>query len=231
MVKAKETKKSEIKKTKDTINYSLKSREKIVLVEYKIEGISPLLMHKFSEETYNQPKSQNNNLTPREVAEKYAYRVRDITGNEKDMELYIPGYCIYACLIQAGKFHKLGKKQITNAKTTILPAGCLLVDKHPNKHSGYGMYNSEICGLGTDHFEIDTRSAVNNKTASRIISYRPRLDVWKTSFVVKIDATVFPTSLIDDIVMDAGSKCGLLSFRPLNKGWYGRFMIIGKKEL
>jgi hypothetical protein len=187
-----------------------KSDNRIVLIKYTIEGISPLLMHKFSDETYNQSKRVAKNMTPREIADQYAYKL-------PDGELYIPGECIYASIREAGKYHIFEKKKITTGKSTVLPAGMIMID--------------EFCGLGTKDFEVDSRSAVNGAIGARIISHRPRLDKWKTSFTLQIVMDFFPMNLIDAMICDAGNRCGLLSYRPLNKGYFGRFMIVGKEEV
>jgi hypothetical protein len=177
-------------------------------IKYTIQGISALLMHRFSEETYKQSKNANNNLTPREIAEKYLYVM-------EDGELYIPGDALYHSIMDAGKFHKYGKRMITTAATSLLPSGCIMI--------------SEYALLGTKEWEVDSRPAMNNALQARIMCHRPRLDEWQTSFVLQIDPKVFETKLIDQLISDAGSKCGVLSFRPMKKGTFGRYILIGKE--
>jgi|SRR5215813_10125722 len=169
----------------------------------EIIGISPLLMHKFDENDLKSP-SKNKNITPIEQAEKFAYKTED--GN-----LYVPMECIYACLINGGKFSKLGKNKITTLRSSLVPAGINMVDK--------------ICLLGTKEFTVDSRAAVNPSTGGRVMVHRPRLDEWKLSFSLDVDTNLFPESAVRTIVDDAGIRVGLLSFRPERKGYFGKFKV------
>lgn len=178
-------------------------------IKYTIKGLSPLLMHRFVENDLSAKGRNVKNMTPKEIAEKYAYRL-------ENGELYIPGENVYRCLIEGGQFHKYGKKMITNSKSTLLPAGCIMA--------------TEKIPLGTKDFEVDSRSAVNNAINARVMTHRPMLRDWELSFCLEIDSKFFDLGLIDNIIIDAGSKCGLGAFRPSKKGCFGRFTLV-KKEI
>lgn len=175
-------------------------------IKVGIKGMTPLLMHRFSEEQYNNPV-KDKTLTPRESADIYAYKL-------SDDELYIPGEAIFSCLMNGAKIggHKLGKNKITTNKSSLLPAGVTLL--------------TNACKLGTKKFEVDTRSVVNNAIGgARLILHRPRLDEWQTEFELDVDQNMFPEKLVRMIVDDAGRKAGLLSFRPERKGYFGQFVV------
>lgn len=181
-----------------------------IKVKVQIKGCTPLLMCAFQEEQLNNNGIRDKELTTKEQAEKYVYR-------NKKGELYIPGNCIFAAIIEAGKFLKSGKSKVTTQKSSLIPAGIAML--------------TDECLLGVKDFEVDSRSVVIPATGGRIMKYRPRLDEWKTSFVLDIDTKEFSTKTVYDLVRDAGYKCGLLSYRPSRKGWFGRFDIVKFEEI
>jgi hypothetical protein len=179
-------------------------------IEVTIQGISPLLMNRFTEE--NEIKVTNgmssvqlgDKGTPREQADRKAYK--DKKGN-----LYIPGQNIYAALISAGRFHKVGKSKVTTQKTSLIPAGIFILDT--------------VIPLGTKQYEIDSRSVVIPSTGGRIMCHRPRLDEWAAKFNLDIDTEMFNEKFVRQIVDDAGKKVGIGDFRPERKGVFGRFVV------
>jgi hypothetical protein len=174
-------------------------------VKVKIKGKTPLLMNKFVDSALEANKKIDKNALPRDMAEEIAYR-------NKDGELIIPGVCVFAAIIDAGRFHKKGKNKVTTIKSSLIPAGISLEE--------------EDCLLGTKKFEVDSRSVVIPATGGRVMKHRPRLDEWETSFTLDIDKNEFSETEARAFVQDAGSKCGLLEYRPNKKGWFGKFDIV-----
>lgn len=174
-----------------------------MIIKVEITGVTPLLMAKFSEERLG-AKKPDKNASEEEQAEVYAYRT------EKG-ELMVPAICIFSSIMEGGKFSKRGKNKITTLKSSLVPAGISIVE--------------EECLLGQKSYAVDRRSVVNPSTGGRIMSYRPRFDEWKLSFTLEVDEQEFSDREVKTLVQDAGSKCGLLSFRPSRKGWFGRFEI------
>lgn len=181
-----------------------------MLVHVTIEGTTPLLMNRFTEEAEVKVSSGISAVsigtkgTPREQAAKKAYS--DDEGN-----LYIPGPNIFSCLIQAGKFHKSGKSKVTTSKSSLVPAGMAL--------------REVVCPLGTKDFEVDSRSVVIPATGGRIMAHRPRLDNWSLSFSLEVDESMFSPEFVRLLVDDAGRKIGLGDFRPDRKGPFGKFVV------
>jgi hypothetical protein len=185
-----------------------------------IEGVTPLLMNRFTEEAEiavpggaadgTRPAFSGKKGAPREQATPKRYYDRD-TG-----ALYLPGTMIFAAIIEAGKFHKVGRKQLTTRDSSLIPAGVTVEDL--------------VCPLGTAEWEVDSRSVVNPSTKGRIMCHRPRLDNWRTSFTLDIDTTVFDPRLIRQVVDDAGKKVGIGDYRPQRKGPFGKFTVIEWKE-
>ncbi len=175
-----------------------------MIIDITIKGETPLIMHKFCEEDLQGNSKRNKNLTPREVADRFCYKT-------KNGDLYLPSENVFACLISAGQFHKLGKNKVTTMKSSLIPAGINILD--------------DICNLNTKDYEVDSRSVVIPSTQGRIMQHRPRLDTWETSFTLEVDGNMFSESFVREIVDDAGSKCGLGAFRPNRKGRFGKFKV------
>jgi len=186
-------------------------------IEVTIEGVSPLLMNRFVEA--NEVKISNgtssslqsgNKGTPREQAEVKAYRDED-TG-----ELYLPGPNLMRAIINAGIFHKAGKKQLTTQKSSLIPAFMQIDDL--------------VIPLNTDKWEVDSRSVVIPSTGGRIMCHRPRCDEWSCTFHLTVDDSGISESLARTLVDDAGMKIGLCDFRPERKGPFGRFKVTGWRK-
>jgi hypothetical protein len=173
-------------------------------INVEIEGITPLLMNKFNEETLN-TSNRDKNETPREAALKTAYR-------GEGGALYFPAENIFACIVCAGKYHKIGKNKVTTMKSSLIPAGLTML--------------STACLFNTDEFEVDSRSVVIPSTGGRIMKHRARLDQWKTIFSIEVDGSLISEKMARQIIDDAGSKVGLGDFRPDRKGSFGKFKVI-----
>lgn len=185
-------------------------------IQVTIQGTTPLLMNRFTGENEIKVSSGMSGVhvgdkgTPREQAEKKLYA--DEKGN-----LHIPGPNIFACLINAGKFHKIGKSKVTTQKSSLIPAG-ISVDEI-------------TISLNTKTWEVDSRSVVIPSTGGRIMCYRPRLDEWQLTFNMEIDKDMFTPKFVRLLVDDAGKKCGLGDYRPDRKGPFGKFVVSSWKEV
>jgi len=177
-------------------------------IDIEITGITPLLMNRFNID--EQSKVKEKNLTPREAAQRVCY----VDENQK---LYYPTTNIYACIIEAGKFHKDGKVKVTTARSSLIPAGVMI--------DGETVYFKI-----PDEWEVDSRAVVVPSTGGRIVCHRPRLDTWSLDFTLTLDVKMFSPKFIRTLIDDAGSKVGLGDFRPARKGIYGRFVVTSWKE-
>lgn len=181
-------------------------------IEVTITGISPLLMNRFTDEAevatssgHSPAVGNGNRGTPREQAERTAYR--DPTMGD----LFLPGPNVFAALIDAGKFHKIGKNKVTTMRSSLIPAGLLVLDM--------------MIPLGTRDFEVDSRRIVNPATNGARLRHRARLDNWEGSFTLDVDADMFSPDFVRALVDDAGKKIGVCDFRPAKRGPFGRFTV------
>lgn len=188
-------------------------------INVSIQGESPLLMNRFTEANAAQVSAGTSSAiraggkgTPREQAEPRLY----LTPDGKPM---IPGPNIFRGVVDAGQFHKAGRKQITTAKSSLVPAGIRLLE----------LECPIIDPFNPDRpvkWEVDSRSVVNPATGGRMMCHRPRFDAWKLSFTLKVDDRMFDEGLVRVLVEDLGSKIGLGDYRPSRKGPFGLFMIV-----
>jgi len=166
--------------------------------EVTIEGLTPLLMHRFPLE----PVEAIDKKPMAEQAELAAYRT-------PSGELYLPGTALQRAFIGGAAFSK-GKGRASLQKVA---AACLMV-------------TPEYLGLGKDTtYTIDSRAVVIPSTKGRIVRHRPRLDKWQTTFSLEWDDTLLAGPQVRRIVDDTGQRVGLLDFRPERKGPFGRFVV------
>lgn len=181
-----------------------------------IQGSSPLLMNRFTEAAAAKVSAGSSSAitigskgTPREQAEPRLYTTP--SGNPM-----VPGPNVFRALIDAGSFHKAGRKQITTGTSSLVPAGIQLEELECPIQNPFG---------GKVEWEVDSRSVVNPSTRGRMMCHRPRFDTWKISFTLIVDDKMFSDQIVRALVDDAGSKIGLGDFRPSRKGPFGRFLV------
>jgi len=179
-----------------------------MIINIEITGVTPLLMNRFNIEEVEVKKEKN--MLPRDAAKRVCYE------NEEG-KLYYPTTNIFACIIEAGKFHKDGKVKVTTARSSLIPAGVMIEDQ-------FVMFR-EPCS-----WEVDSRAVVVPSTGGRVVCHRPRLDKWVLEFRLSVDTKMFNPKTIRAFVDDAGNKVGLGDFRPARKGIYGRFVVTNWRE-
>ena len=180
------------------------NKEKIMekTVSATIEGISPLLMHRFPlEEGGTTPKGFDKWPADKQ-AEFAAYRDPDT------QELRFASEAIRQAMIAAAKWSK-GKGR-ASLKTEV--AASVLLEPL-------------WCGLGVEDFVIDTRSIVNQNTKGRILCHRPRLNQWTLSFTIHYDPILLTPAQLRTVLEDAGQRVGIGPFRPACEGYFGRFLV------
>lgn len=185
-------------------------------IQCTIEGITPILFNRFQEENEVKVSSgisavhNGNKAIPREAARKTAY----IDDNGI---LYYPMQNVFAAMIEAGRFHKLGKSKISTLKTSLVPAGLSIKEV--------------ISSFNTDNFEVDSRSVVIPATGGRVMRHRARLDEWQLSFTLIIDEEIFDERIARILIDDAGKKVGIGDFRPSKRGLFGKFTVVKWKKM
>jgi hypothetical protein len=165
-----------------------------------IEGISPLLMHRYPIEPLQVPVEK---MSAEEAAEVATYRLNGI-----DSDLYVPGQAVQRALV-AGAAYSKGKGRASLQKQV---AACVLVPE-------------DKLSLGAKSYVIDARPVMIPATRGRVVRYRPRLDTWRLKFELEFDNELLTEQQLRQVVDDTGQRVGLLDFRPERKGPFGRFNV------
>lgn len=181
------------------------------IINVRIEGVASLLQHRFTESSEAEAttrRSTMNHGTPREQAEKAAYRTP--TG-----ELYLPGAAIARLLREVG----VGHKQRSSRKSLkwIIPAAVIVLQDAIPLLDG----EDEVL----KDFEIDSRPVTIPSTKGRIMRHRPRLDSWAAAFDLQVDEQVLDADTIHMLLEEGGRTFGVGDFRPEKGGPFGRFAI------
>ena len=180
-------------------------------IHVEIAGVTPLLLHRFTDEAQlvatsgSRSSIANDSDAPTEQAYQALY-------TDEDGASGIPQPNLLRAIIDAGKFHKLGRSKVTTQKSSIVPACVSIRELFIPIESESG-------------WKVDTRPVRIPATGGRILRHRPCYDDWKLSFTVELDETVITLKMLRTIVDDAGSKIGLGDFRPDCKGPFGKFKV------
>lgn len=171
-------------------------------VNVRIEGLSPLLMHRFPL-TKEDPKSKaKNQKQTRDNVEDYLYQ----DGNDN---LAQPSTHLIGALKKAGaKFQIPGQGKLTYKN--LMGSGAVIIDPDMIPHE-------------MQDWEIDRRPVVVMR--ARIVRERPILKAWALSFSVEYDDDEVPKSVVKELFDYAGRRVGIGDFRPEKGGPFGRFMV------
>lgn len=180
-------------------------------INVRIEGITPLICNRFTDQAQQTATSGNRSsvigerLTPREDAEERLY----VNGNADPI---IPQPNLLKCLMEGGKYFKMGKSKVTTIKSSIIPA-CVMI------------LPASIDIEHKEPWEVDTRPVRIPSTGGRILRHRPMFNDWALEFSIELDEEIMSLKLLREVVDTAGKRIGLGDFRPETKGPYGRFVV------
>ena len=187
-------------------------------IDVEITGNTPLLMNRFTDANEvavtsgTRPSAVGHRGTPREQAEATAY-------TDEEGYLFVPQQNLFACIINAGKFHKVGKSKVTTLKSSLVPAGLAMLDALVLP------ILSPKTKKRLKSFEVDSRRVVIPATGGAVMRHRARVDEWRIKFSVEVDLELFAPDFVRTLVDDAGKKIGLGDYRPERKGPFGKFKV------
>ena len=181
-------------------------------VNVEVAGVTSLIMNKFHDAAALASTNGTRTSfatadrgTPNEIAEAKIY----LGLGGKPM---IPQPNLLRCIVNGGKFHKVGRAQVTTDKKSML-------------YSCIDIEGAEIPLIHKQPWRVDTRAVVIPSTGGRILTHRPMWDDWRLKFVLLVDTELMSVKLMRQIVDDAGKRIGLGDFRPDKKGPYGKFSV------
>lgn len=186
------------------------------LVNIEIRGITPLLIHRFTEQA-EQGKGSRRMIVeasdPREEATRNAYIAADGT-------FYFNAFAIPSSMGNAGSNHKMRGSRKT--LRFVVPSAVRIMTDGITILNGSGPAKS---------FEVDSRPVTIPATKGRVMRHRPRFDNWGAKFDLMIDETMLPLDLAHQLLNEAGQSFGIGDFRPEKRGPFGTFRVTEFKEV
>lgn len=183
-----------------------------MIILASIEGITPLLMNRFTDEAQLSATSGSrissmagDRGTPREQAESVLHK--DEGGN-----IIMPQPNLMSSIVYGGLFFKNGRSKITTQKSSLLYA-CVTL-----KLPYYKLEHDE-------DWYVDARPVRIPSTGGRILRYRPCFNDWRISFDIDLDEKEMSPKLMREIIDAAGKKSGIGDFRPSTKGPFGKYVV------
>lgn len=189
-------------------------------VRVRCVGITPLLHNAMGieallamrDKSARKSRAAQTVLEPREECLPKLYA--DVDGHP-----IVPVENLFSALKEAGRQVRLdGKKQISTAKSTVLPALITLDSTALHLFKG-----KDVRERAT--WEVDIRKGVNPNGGEAVVCIRPRFDSW--SF--HVDITIFTREVTEQAIRRvfdiSGTAVGLCDFRPSRGGTFGRFRV------
>ncbi len=181
----------------------------------EIRGITPLLIHRFNEQT-EQPGASRKVMIgqrdPREEATKAAYIAPDGT-------FYFSAFAIPNAMAAAGANHKMRGSR--KSLRFVVPSAVRITEDTITILNGKGPALD---------FEVDARPVTIPATKGRIMRYRPRFEQWGARFNLLVDETTLGIDLVHQLLNEAGAQIGIGDFRPEKRGPFGTFRVVSVEE-
>ncbi len=194
----------------------------LIRVRCVLSGITPILMNAMSEEqllAIRDKKKAAKNASKPAPKDEAASKVYHLPSGA----IHVPVKNLYSCLVAAGVFIRLdAKRQITNAKATVLP-GMLTIEDTTLPLFGEGDEEAT--------WQTDIQQGRNPNGGEAVCIIRPRFDVWELRPTLEIDQEQMPLKMAYELVTIAGRRIGLGDARPARKGTFGRFVIKSWQEI
>lgn len=184
-------------------------------VNVEIRGITPLLIHKFSEESEVGKKTRRVEVKqrdPREEAKKVAYIASDGT-------FYFNAFAIPNSMGNAGGSHK--STGTRKSLRYVVPSAVRMDTDTVTILNGKGPAKD---------FEVDARPVTIPATKGRVMRYRPRFEQWGAKFILHVDDELLSPEMANQLLSEAGQSIGIGDFRPEKRGPFGRFIVTEWKE-
>lgn len=149
---------------------------------------------------------------------------RDANGN-----IVVPVINLLAALVHAGRQVKIGKVQVSTAKTTNL-FGFMTVS---GENMPLLVFDGTQWRQATDEdWEPDTRRGTNPNGGEAVSVVRPKFTNWAVTATVTFDPSQkVKLDNIETIFETAGRVSGLCSFRPQKRGNFGMFTPVEWRKL
>lgn len=185
-------------------------------IKVQIEGLTPLLIHRFSENAEQAKKTRRievKSVDPREEATRHAYIAEDGT-------FYFSAFAIPNCMGNAGANHKARGTRKT--LRFVVPSAVRTTSDRITITNGDGK--------PAKGFEVDSRPVTIPATKGRIMRHRPRWDTWGATFELIINDDLLDPATAHVLLQEAGLANGIGDFRPEKRGPFGTFRVTRWEE-
>lgn len=179
-----------------------------IQVEVWVEGDTPMLQHRATEEALSGATRQNTpgeKEDPRDVCERTIYR-------QADRSIAMPGAAFARLLREAGGSHK-AKGQRKSLKY-LVPAAVLVLDEL------CPLYLNDRKTLIKD-FEVDSRPVTIPATKGRVMRHRARFNEWTARANLRINTNILDEKTVRQLLTEGLAQIGLGDFRPEKGGPFG----------
>lgn len=181
----------------------------ILVAQVDIEGIRPLLWHRFGPDSIPLEKQEKTGVAGNDPEEWKKTVLRT-----KDGQLYLEPSYIFGTIRDGAKHTKKGRGSIQALVTATLQVmdDRILIDRW--------LLPEEVPSEDPDDpVYLDIRSVRNPNSKGRNVRYRIAASPgWKTSFSIMWDRTIVSRAEIQACVNDAGRLCGVGDGRTIGMG-------------
>lgn len=188
-------------------------------VDVRIEGVVPVLQHRFAPETLD---SLMKGAKKKTAVVDYSDEWRIGMHVDSDGYLCQPATHIEGALVKAAASFKI-KGGGNRTYKSIVRANCwVLPELIPHLHNGKRISapGPDLLDNPTDHMWVDRRRAV----VGRASVARARLAIgagWELAFTLQVQDEQLRPDVVHTILEEAGKSAGIGDFRPR----YGRFIV------
>jgi hypothetical protein len=178
----------------------------------RLEGVTPLLMHnpRWLMRVEEQVASRKRIPTPKEEADASVYRLDD---DDPTSPLAVPADNVRQALLDGSKGLRFNRKPMR----PILAATVFIVEpRFMLTRNGQPLLTYD---------RIDTRRV--NVQRQGVMRSRALIDVpWELEVRFKLDVSIVHVGLLMQALQEAGTRMGLLEYRPEQGGSFGRFQVV-----
>jgi hypothetical protein len=198
------------------------------LFEIVLQGRSPLLMNKMSEEILisltDKTKKASKTAAKPSLEEQAASKVYVVDGAP-----VIPVQNLMASLIECGKYIRLdGKRQLSTSSSSMLPGFLFFEDQHLPL---LDVSNGSQGNWGVAQWRYSLMQGRNPNGGEAVPVVRPMFERWGCVVRVQLDTESIPESTFRQLFDWAGLRVGLMDFRPARKGTFGQFIVRNWNEI
>jgi len=184
-------------------------------VQVEIRGVTPLLIHRFTEQSEQAKASRRiktQSVDPREEATKHAYIA-------PDGSFFFSAFSIPNAIGAAGSNHKATGSR--KSLRFIVPSAIRMDTDVVTILNGEGPAKD---------FEVDSRPVTIPSTKGRIMRHRPRFNEWGARFDLLVNENLLAPETVHQLLNEAGEYIGIGDFRPEKRGPFGTFRVVKFSE-